>query len=157
MAKKWFFKRGNARVSWETVPEWAQFVAVESYGAVYAYKNRPTVGFVTWVACGDYNPIAHVGHECADWESLIFERPQPQPRVVITPEEAAAIRMLFPGAIGVAKDKDGAVYAFNGAPEIGKTAWWGIRGQSTHYHFPFLNARFADIPLHESWTLLPGC
>ena len=79
---KWFFKRGNARLSWETLPDWTQVVVVTKAGNVWACEDKPALTTDGWLiddGSESYNIIvAYVGHFCPDWRSLIFERLQPE-------------------------------------------------------------------------------
>jgi hypothetical protein len=77
--REWFFKRGNARLSWETLPEWVQWVAVDRSGKGYGYQEKPVpeVPLGQWElekSC-KYGEIAYTAEICNDWQSLIFERP----------------------------------------------------------------------------------
>ncbi len=78
--RKWFFKRGNARLSWETLPEWAEYVVVAKSGTVWACENKPDLTAHGWLIDDGDNSfrqiVARVGHYCPDWQSLIFERPK---------------------------------------------------------------------------------
>lgn len=77
---KWFFKRGNARLSWETLPEWMKWVAVNDDGSVYSYASKPRQRIDgAWEAFDlpDFAEIALVGYFCPDWRDLLFERPNP--------------------------------------------------------------------------------
>jgi hypothetical protein len=78
--RKWFFKRGNARLSWETLPKWVKWVAVDSTGEVFGYDDKPNLGSNAWIERNGhaFNAIAYIGKRITDWQSLIFERPQPE-------------------------------------------------------------------------------
>lgn len=170
MAKKeWFFKRGNVRVSWETAPNWAQWVAVDRSGRVFAFCDKPLMvddrGF--WKEskyCGvDELEIAYVGKVCPDWKDLIFERPL-LPHIlagwelvwgectpckpIITREEWDAIRLLLPGAKYVAKDFDGAVYAFDSCPTTLYEKF--VLRQGKWMRVVILEQRFENVPWRES-------
>jgi len=77
--REWFFKRGNARLSWETLPEWVQWVAIDRSGKGYGYQEKPVpeVPLGQWElekSC-KYGEIAYTAEICNDWQALIFERP----------------------------------------------------------------------------------
>jgi hypothetical protein len=174
--RKWFFKRGNARLSWETLPEWVKWVAVDEDGEVGGFTSKPdNSGMAYWTTLDGRVLLACVGSECPDWQSLIFERPQPvrffttvdantfadcsvsfelhkpcKPVLpTITVEEWAAIRLLSLGAEYVAKDKNGNVYVYNEEPYIFSTnGWWKVVGEPMRVRL--LEDRFASVPWRES-------
>ena len=148
MSKKWFFKRGNARVSWETAPDWAQFVSVDEDGMVLGRDTKPARREACWLGYNRGEIIAHVGHPCQDWHDLLFERP------LITAEEWRAIRVVFPGTRAIAKDENGSIWAYLNTPHIGFASWVGIVGPPVY--FSFLRDRFADIPWRESLVEYDG-
>ena len=179
MAKhKWFFKRGNARLSWETLPEWVKWVAVDKTGKVFGYERKPGIkdgllGF--WGTVQQYIELAHTGSVCGDWQSLIFERPNEKPEIpfntplgwllfsdidtpiesckyvptLITPEEWAAIRLLLPGAKYVAKDKDGMVNAYTSCPYKATEFSWYVK-EGHQMRVPALIPRFFHTPWEDS-------
>ena len=178
MSKKWFFKRGNARVSWETLPEWAQWIAVDKNGRVYQYQSRPSIDNTqgAWIIAhllDKWGMCAAVGAVCDDWRALIFERPPPfihlllgdihtdfsasfevrtPCKPLVSAEEWAAIRLLLPGAQSVAKDLSGLVYAFCEAPVPLTYNWQAL----SCMRVPVLEDRFADIPWRESLVEYDG-
>jgi hypothetical protein len=180
MAKReWFFKRGNARVSWATVPDWARWVAVDKTGRVFAYKDKPSMEVGYWKESKprgiDELEIAHVGKACQDWQDLIFERPKPKRTIfvggldslssnsitfelhtpckpvlpVITRAEWDAIRLLLPGAQYVARDSDGAVYATNGEFDFSYNII-GVFSPGEWMEVACLKRRFESVPWRES-------
>lgn len=169
---EYFFSRGNAHVRWGNVPPWAWFVTVGPGGLVMAWEQRLDVdgpiviaGIGGWYGVVKRAMIAHVGAECPDWQALIFERPAPyietpEPPVRITAAEKAAIQVFLPGAVGVAKDGSGAVYAYVKKPRFFESDsinayWWmDCREIDAISRTRFLDERFADVDPAESWTVL---
>ena len=157
MSKKWFFKRGNARVSWKTAPKEARWFAVDENGRGDWWERKPEQDkpLALWRGNCYISQACHVGHKCPDWRNLLFERPQPEPpKPVITAEEWAAIRVVFPGVRAIAKDSDGNIWAFMNTPLLGVHNWHGgVNAYLSHF---FLRARFADIPWDKSLVEYPG-
>ena len=157
MSKKWFFKRGNARVSWETAPKEARWFSVDESGSGDWWERKPEQNkpLALWRGNCYISQACHVGHKCPDWRNLLFERPQPEPpKPVITAEEWAAIRVVFPGTRAIAKDENGSIWAYLNTPHIGFASWVGIVGPPVY--FSFLRDRFADIPWRESLVEYDG-
>jgi len=110
MVKKYFFKRGNARVSWDNAPEGAWFFAVDKNGYGYWWKRIPAQSDGTWwIDDGNYRLACAVGAECPDWQELLFG--PGNATQLVTPEEWAAIRVVLPGARFIEKDENGNVFA----------------------------------------------
>lgn len=165
--KKWFFKRGNARVSWDTAPEWAQWFAVDSNGAGHWYRNEPKAIKHLYFTTNLYQAACNVGKPCEDWRDLIFQRPQSLsnavsdegsiPRRLITNAEWQAIRTVLPGARYIAKDYSGLVHAYTEKVKILQDSFtpgwvYGNRRLSydNHVRLHFLRDRFKDIDWRES-------
>lgn len=162
-----FFSRGNARVWWSNVPSWARYVTVSSSGYAWAWEERPDLVFTIGIGGWGYRDgrreiVAHVGAECPDWQDLIFERPAhvETHHPHITAAERDAIRVFLPGAVGVAKDGSGAVYAYVKTPrlfamsESVNSCWLGDQVNTGYFRTAFLEQRFADVDPEQSWTPL---
>jgi len=175
--KKWFFKRGNARVSWKHAPEWALFFTVDKSGRGDWWGEKPHHDpfyyYEIWESDTGGARACHVGYPCDDWQTLIFERPHPfihlllgdihtdfsasfevrtPCKPLVSAEEWAAIRLLLPGAQSVAKDLSGLVYAFCEAPVPLTYNWQAL----SCMRVPVLEDRFADIPWRESLVEYDG-
>ena len=157
MGKKWFFKRGNVRVSWKYAPEWAMLFSVDRSGHGDWWGEQPLLEQDSWVY-NEYRgraPAGFVGFECDDWKTLIFERlqePQKPHKPLVTAEEWAAIRLLLPGARWVAKSKSGFVHAYDTEPHLCYSGW--SYPQEVLY-LKNLNARFAAIDWQDSLVEYP--
>jgi hypothetical protein len=85
--RKWFFKRGNARLCWDTLPEWVQYVAINKSGQGFCFRFTPYYRSTTtgtyWLSndcnthCFIRTAICNTGCTCDDWRDLLFERPKP--------------------------------------------------------------------------------
>jgi hypothetical protein len=64
-------------------------VAVNNSGRIFGYSNRPAPkNDIIWDSVKDSDEIANVGSFCPDWQTLIFERPEPEP-------ESALLKLLL--------------------------------------------------------------
>lgn len=163
---KWFFKRGNARLSWETLPEWTEFVAVDMKGRIFAYNSKPTCGSGHWLESGNlFDEVAYTGCICEDWQTLIFERPRALSAKdcevsielnkltlpTITTEEWTAIRMLLPEAEYVMKESNSEAWACVCKPikpTFGES--WIVANPFDAIRVPALSDRFASVPWRDS-------
>lgn len=173
---KWFFKRGNARLSWENVPDWAVAAAIDLNGQGYWFHLEPKTIDNNWFSDGQCRRACYVGKQCPDWQSLVFKRPaeefsgldfllsldcpvtfevrKPCKPVLptITAEEWAAIRMLLPGAEYVMKSRNyGYVNASNMQPVLYEWSGdWSVPAEGELIRVPILDRRFDHVPWRES-------
>ena len=79
--RKYFFERGNARVSWDAAPEDAMWLCVDYNGMGRWWSEEPHPGLLlNWIdGAGEARPVhpvaCAVGSRCDDWKSLKFKRP----------------------------------------------------------------------------------
>jgi hypothetical protein len=177
--RKWFFKRGNVRLSWETLPEDVKWLAIDRSGVGYGYANKPVIAAEYWKgALAVIMPLCSVGELCFDWKALLFERPRPEAALtavgftfaealagieslsellkpgkpvlpIITADEWAAIRMLLPGAEYVAKDERGLVFAYTKYPDKWGNGWCSSINCQCMVVTSLKN-RFSPIPWRDS-------
>lgn len=67
---------------------------------------------------------------------------------IVTAEEAAAIKVVAPGAQWIARDATGDVWAYTDKPSPKGLNYWG--GDCRAAPIPFLEDRFANVPWKES-------
>lgn len=78
---KWrtmIYQRPKFAPDWDTLPAWVQFVAVDLYGRVYCYEERPhfSRGGPFWMAQGNREFVAELpGAPFDKWREMIYERP----------------------------------------------------------------------------------
>ena len=147
---KYFFERGNARVSWDNAPEWAEWFTVDYGGRGYWFKKKPDIGGWCWLVDCVLELACAVGCPCNDWETLLFQREKR--RTLISAEEWQHIRFCFPWARYAAKDMDGEVCVYKKAPTQASKMW---RGDEFLRVAP-LEERFASVDWAESLVKCPG-